>query len=87
MLKVIISIGLDRFARETYHDPEEVEYYVQCLRRIKVCRDTGMEPDDIALATGHSKALVLEYLDLANKFHLPPLKNANDPHTVQAAAD
>ena len=45
-----------------------------------------MDVDDIVLATGHSKSLVVEYLELANEFHLPPLKNADKPHTVQAAA-
>jgi hypothetical protein len=74
-------------AQETYHDPEEVEYYVQCLRRIKICHDTGMNVDDIVLATGHSKSLVLEYLELANELHLPPLKYAHEPHTVQAGGD
>lgn len=61
-------------ARETYHDPEEVEYYVQCLRRIKLCRDSGMDVDDIVLATGHSKSLVNEYLALIEEFQLKPLE-------------
>lgn len=74
-------------ARETYHDPEEVEHYVQCLRRIKICHDTGMNIDDVVLATGHSKSLVQEYLELANELHLPPLKDTPKPHTVQIAPD
>lgn len=64
-------------ARETFHDPEEVEYYVQCLRRIKLCSDSGMHVDDIVRATSHSKSLVNEYLDLIEEFNLPTLEETN----------
>jgi hypothetical protein len=60
-------------AQETYHSPEEVEYYVQCLRRIQLCRDNGMSPEDIVQATGHTPFLVREYLDLIRRLGLPPL--------------
>jgi hypothetical protein len=60
-------------AEETYHCPEEVEYYVQCLRRIQLCRDSGMSPEDIAKATGHSQFLVQEYLELIKEFKLPAI--------------
>jgi hypothetical protein len=62
-------------AQETFHSPREVEYYVQCFRRIQLCRDSGMSKEDIALATGHSVFLVQEYLDLMKEFGLPPLPN------------
>lgn len=62
-------------AQETYHTAEAVEYYVQCYRRIQLCRDSGMTKEDIARATGHSLALVREYLDLIAEFGLPPLPN------------
>jgi hypothetical protein len=51
-------------AQETYHCPEEVEYYVQCCRRVQLCRDNAMTPEEIALATGHTLSLVHEYLNL-----------------------
>jgi len=60
-------------ALETYHSPEEVEYYVQCLRRIQLCHDTGMSPEDIVQATGHTPFLVREYLDLIRRLGLPPV--------------
>jgi hypothetical protein len=60
-------------AEETFHSPEEVEYYVQCLRRIQLCSDNGMSLDEIALATKHSHSLIQEYLDLIEEFALPPL--------------
>ncbi len=74
-------------ARESCHDPEQVEYYVQCLRRVKMCDDAGMSVEDIVLATGHSKLLVLEYLRLIKQLGLPPLKSTcedhRESHTVQ----
>jgi hypothetical protein len=60
-------------AEETFHSPEEVEYYVQCLRRVQLCRDSGMTKEDVARATGHSLSLVQQYLDLMDEFKLPPL--------------
>jgi len=70
-------------AEETYHCPDEVEYYVQCLRRIQLCRDSGMSPEDIAQATGHSLFLVQEYLRLITEFKLPPLPNPDRKSGVQ----
>jgi len=74
-------------ATETFHDPEEVEYYVQCLRRIKLCSEAGMQLEDISQATGHSKSLTQEYLDLIQQLRLspndqkqpPPPKGASTP--------
>lgn len=60
-------------AQETYHSPEDVEYYVQCFRRVQLCHDNGMSPEDIVQATGHTPFLVREYLELIRKFALPPL--------------
>ena len=70
-------------AQETFHSAEEVEYYVQTLRRVQLCRDSGMHPDDIAQATGHSKSLVREYLDLIEQFQLPPIANPTGADSVQ----
>ena len=70
-------------AQETHHSPEEVEYYVQCCRRIQLCRDNGMSAEETALATGHSLFLVQEYLDLLTKFALPHLPNLGRKDGVQ----
>jgi hypothetical protein len=59
-------------AEATYHSPEEVEYYVQCLRRIQRCSDSGMSLEDIALVTGHSLFLIREYLALIEELGLLP---------------
>jgi hypothetical protein len=73
-------------AQETFHSPDEVEYYVQTLRRVQLCKDSGMGLEDIAQATGHSKLLVREYLSLIEEFKLPPLANAASADSVQAGA-
>lgn len=62
-------------AQETFHSPEAVEYYVQCFRRVQLCRDSGMSIEDTAQATGHSLRLIREYLDLIDQYHVPPLPN------------
>jgi len=63
-------------AQETFHSADEVEYYVQCLRRIQLCRDSGMSPEETAQATGHSLSLVQEYLELIEEFGLPRLAHS-----------
>ena len=57
-------------AQETFHSPEEVEYYVQSLRRVLLCHSSGMGEEDIAAATGRSLSLVREYLELIREFNL-----------------
>lgn len=71
-------------ASETCHHPEEVEYYVQCLRRIKLCSDTGMSIEEICQATAHSKSLVHDYLDLIRQLGLPAYR-ADDKLCSDAA--
>jgi hypothetical protein len=57
-------------AEETFHSPEDVEYYVQSLRRVLLCQRIGMKEEDIAAATGRSLSLVREYLELIRDFNL-----------------
>jgi hypothetical protein len=71
-------------AQETFHSAEEVEYYVQTLRRVQLCKDSGMDLEDIAQATGHSQSLVREYLDLIEQFQLPPIANPSGADSVQS---
>lgn len=66
-------------ATETLHDPEEVEYYVQCLRRIKLCSEAGMQVEEISQATSHSKSLIQEYLDLIQQLRLSPNDKKQKP--------
>ena len=80
--RLVEKKSTSQVAQETFHSPEEVEYYVQTLRRVQLCRDSGMALDDIAQATGHSKLLVQEYLDLLAQFKLPPIANPAEAASV-----
>ncbi len=60
-------------AAETFHSEDEVEYYVQCFRRVQLCHDSGMSKEETARATSFSLPLVQQYLDLIEQFGLPPL--------------
>jgi hypothetical protein len=71
-------------AQETAHSADEVEYYVECFRRVQLCRDSGLPTEEIALATGHSQALVQEYLDLMDEFKIPPLPGSPRKDGVQS---
>src|SRR5262249_45256464 len=64
-------------AEETFHSPEEVEYYVQSLRRVHLCYSSGMGEVDIAAATGRSLSLVREYLDLIREFNLTSIPSSD----------
>jgi hypothetical protein len=64
-------------AQETFHSPDEVEYYVHFFRRVQLCRDSGMVKEEIARATGHSLPLVQEYLDVIDEYKLPPLPHSS----------
>jgi hypothetical protein len=72
-------------AQETFHSADEVEYYVQCFRRIQLCRDKGMSKEEIAHATRHSLSLIQEYLALMDEFKLPPLPDTTGKDGVQSA--
>jgi hypothetical protein len=71
-------------AQETFHSPEDVERYVQCFRRIQMCRDKGLTEEEIAQATGHSLGLVKEYLDLIRDFQIPPLSDPSRKENCQS---
>jgi hypothetical protein len=81
--RLVEKKSTSQVSQETFHSPEEVEHYVQTLRRVQICHDSGMDLDDIAQATGHSKMLVKEYLDLIEQFQLPPIANPAGADTVQ----
>ena len=81
--RLVEKKSTSQVAQETFHSPEEVEYHVQCFRRIQLCHDNGMSAEEIAQATGHSLFLVQEYLDLLKEFGLPPLANPGRKDGVQ----
>jgi hypothetical protein len=72
-----------QIAQETFHCPEEVEYYLQCFRRVRICQTRGMSPEETAQATAHSLHLVRQYLDLIARFHLTPSDKRDHTHLHQ----
>src|SRR4029077_3349778 len=58
--RLVEKKATSQVAQETFHSPDEVEYYVQTLRRVQLCKDSGMCLEEIAQATGHSLLLVRE---------------------------
>src|SRR6185295_9374671 len=65
-------------AEETFHCPEEVEYYVRCCRSVQCCRDNRMSLEETAFVTGFSPFLVREYLELIDELRLPPLTRSEE---------
>jgi hypothetical protein len=80
--RLVEKKSTSQVAQETLHSAEEVEFYVQTLRRVQLCKDSGMVPDDIPQPTGHSQLLVREYLDLIEQFKLPPIANPAEVDSV-----
>jgi hypothetical protein len=81
--RLVEKKSTSQVAQETFHSAEEVEHYVQTCRRVQLCHDSGMGPDEIAQATGHSRLLVREYVDLIEEFKLPPIANPAGGDSVQ----
>jgi hypothetical protein len=65
-------------AEETLHSPKEVEYDVQSFRRVPICLSAGMCEEDIAAATGRSRSVVREYLELIHDFNLALPANTHE---------
>lgn len=66
--RIVQKQTTSQVASQTNHDPEEVEYYVQCFQRIKLCLDKGMSTEETSLATGHGNAMVKEYQNLIDEY-------------------
>ena len=49
---------------ETHHSPEAVTRYVHDFKRVHLCLKEGMEFGKIPVATGLSKGLVNQYVDI-----------------------
>jgi hypothetical protein len=71
-------------AQETFHCVEEVEYYVQCFRRVQLCHQHHHPPEEIATITKFSLFLVQEYLNLIELFALPSEPDLGKKDDVQS---
>ena len=56
-------------ARETYHSTEAVDRYLNDFERVQFCLKRGMSVDGTSFATGMSRSLVIEYVDLVNELY------------------
>jgi len=54
----------DQIARETHHSLTAVDRYLGDFDRVRLCRQLGMNPSQIAFTLNHSRNLVQQYLDL-----------------------
>jgi hypothetical protein len=54
-------------ARETYHSTEAVDRYLNDFERVQFCLKKGMSVEGTSFATGMSRSLVIEYVDLVNE--------------------
>jgi len=66
--RIVEKLPTSKIASDTNHSAEEVEYYVQCFQRVRLCIDKNMTTDEIALVTGHGKTIVQEYKQLHDEF-------------------
>jgi len=66
--RIVEKSPTSKVASDTNHSPEEVEYYVQCFQRVRLCIDKNMTTEEIALVTGHGKSIVQEYKELHDEF-------------------
>ncbi len=55
---------VEQTAMETHHSPEAVTRYVHDFKRVHLCLKEGMEFGKIPVATGLSKGLVNQYVDI-----------------------
>lgn len=65
--------SIEQTARESYHSVSAVTRYVQDYKRVKTCIDEDFAPDKIRMATGLSKSLIQQYIDIINKKDLHKL--------------
>lgn len=55
---------IEQTAQETYHSPEAVRRYITDFKRVKECLKAGWSVEKSAYATGLSKNLTQEYVDM-----------------------
>ncbi len=55
-------------SRETYHSPQAIQRYISMFRQVMLCRQKGMDTEQIAFATGRTKRLVREYEQIIEEY-------------------
>jgi len=59
--------SIQETAQETYHSVSAVTRYVSDYKRVLTCWKQGLSKEDTKAATGLSKSLIQQYLDLINQ--------------------
>ncbi len=54
--------------RETNHSPQAIQRYISAFRQVLLCRNKGMNNEEIAFAIGITKRLVKEYELIIDEF-------------------
>ena len=63
--------SLEQTARETNHSPQAVSRYINDYNRVRECLKAGWDTEKISYATGLSKTLTGEYVDIMKGDELP----------------
>ena len=56
-------------SRETYHSPQAIQRYISAFRQVLLCRQKGMNTDEIAFAIGITIRLVKEYEQIIDEYN------------------
>ena len=84
--RLVEKKSTSQVAHETFHGPQAVEQYVQCLRRVHLCRDQGLNVTETAHASGFSERLIREYLTLIDDFGLTNLNDTPPPTRAKSTS-
>ena len=60
--------SVQKTARETHHSFSAIQRYIATFRQVLLCRQKGMNSDEIAFAIRRTKALVKEYEDIIDRY-------------------
>ena len=60
--------SVQQTGRETYHSPAAIQRYISTFRQVLLCRQKGMNTEEIAFAIGVTKRLVGEYEQIIDEY-------------------
>ncbi len=61
--------SVQQTSRETYHSPQAIQRYISAFKQILLCRQKGMNTDEIAFAIGITIRLVKEYEQIIDDYN------------------
>jgi len=60
--------SVQKTSRETYHSPQAIQRYISAFRQVLLCRQKGMNAEEIAFAIGITIRLVKEYEQIIDEY-------------------